>query len=92
MKETQIDRPQISPDMLRNSPSIVCDCGGFIFTEKLFFKKISAIMSPSGKEEVAPMPIIVCESCGKVPSVFDTNKVLPQQIKAVKPYQGDPPT
>ena len=77
-------RPQISPQMLRNSKNIVCECGGLIFSEKLFFKKISAIISPSGKEEVAPMPIIVCEACGKVPSAFDTQKVLPEEIKAVK--------
>ena len=30
------------------------------------------------------MPIIVCESCGKVPSAFDTNNVLPYEIRAVK--------
>lgn len=77
-------KPQISPQMLRNSKNIVCECGGLIFSEKLFFKKISAIISPSGKEEVAPMPIIVCENCGGVPSAFDTQNVLPKEIKAVK--------
>jgi hypothetical protein len=78
-------RPQITPDMLRNSKNIVCDCGGMLFSEKLFFKKISALISPSGKEEVAPMPVIVCEKCGKVPSAFDTNNVLPVEIRATKP-------
>ena len=77
-------KPQITPSMLRNSANIVCDCGGMIFTEKLFFKKISAIISPSAKEELAPMPIIVCDSCGKVPTMFDKQNVLPQEIKAVK--------
>jgi hypothetical protein len=75
-------KPQITPELLRNAPNIQCECGGLIFQEKLFFKKISAIISPSGKEEVAPMPIIVCESCGKVPSAFDTQNVLPPEIKA----------
>ena len=75
-------RAQITPDMLRSSPNIVCECGGMIFAEKLFFKKISAILSPSGKEEVAPMPIIVCEKCGKVPSAFDTQNILPKEVRA----------
>lgn len=75
-------KPQITPDMLRNSKNVVCECGGMIFSEKLFFKKISAIISPSGKEEVAPMPIIVCERCGKVPSAFDTQNILPKEIRA----------
>ena len=78
-------KPQITPDMLRSSKTITCDCGGMVFMEKLFFKKISAIISPSGNEEVAPIPIIVCENCGGVPSAFDTNNVLPAEIKAKKP-------
>jgi len=82
MNQTQMGKPQITPTMLRSSKNIECDCGGLIFSEKLFFKKISAILSPSGKEEVAPMPIIVCEKCGKVPSAFDTQNILPEEIRA----------
>lgn len=82
---TGMGKPQITPELLRQSQNIVCECGGMIFQEKLFFKKISAILSPNGREEVAPMPIIVCESCGKVPSVFDTQNVLPEEIRAKKP-------
>lgn len=75
-------KPQITPDILRNSKNIVCECGGMIFSEKLFFKKISAFLSPSGKEEVAPMPVIVCENCGLVPSAFDTQNILPKEVRA----------
>jgi len=78
-------KPQITPDMIRSSKNITCECGGMIFQEKLFFKRISAILAPSGKEEVAPMPIMVCENCGKVPSAFDTNNVLPEEVRAKKP-------
>jgi hypothetical protein len=80
--QNRVQRPQITPDMLRASQSVKCDCGGMIFSEKLFFKKISSLISPSGKEELAPMPVIVCESCGKVPSIFDSNNVLPEEIRA----------
>lgn len=79
-----VQKPQITPEMLRNSKNVMCDCGGMIFSEKLFFKKISAIISPSGKEEMAPMPVIICDACGKVPSDFDMNNILPVEIKAVK--------
>jgi hypothetical protein len=84
MNQTQMGKPQITPSMLRSSKNISCDCGGLLFAEKLFFKKISAILSPSGKEEVAPMPVIVCERCGKVPSTFDTQNILPDEIRADK--------
>lgn len=93
MEPTQgMGRPQITPDMLRSSKNIVCECGGMIFSEKLFFKKISAFISPSGKEEVAPMPIIVCENCGKVPGAFDTQNILPEELRAdgkIKAIKGD---
>jgi len=85
----RMQRPQITPDMLRNSKNVVCECGGMIFMEKLFFKKISALISPNGREELVPMPIIVCENCGKVPSAFDTNNVLPDEIRAKAPAVGD---
>ena len=82
---TGMGKPQITPELLRQSKTVQCECGGMIFQEKLFFKKISAILSPSGKEEMAPMPILVCESCGKVPSIFDSQNVLPEEIRAKKP-------
>lgn len=75
---------RITSEMIKNSKNVECECGGLIFNEKLFFKRISAIISPSGREEVVPVPIIVCESCGKVPGAFDISKVLPEAIKAKK--------
>jgi len=76
--------PQITPDLLKSSQTIACYCGGMIFSEKLFFKKISALMSPSGREEGIPIPIIVCEKCGKVPEAFDSMDILPEEIKSKK--------
>lgn len=80
----EVTAPKVTHEMLKSAPNITCECGGMIFTEKLFFKKISALISPTGKEEMAPMPILVCDKCGKVPSVFDTHGVLPDEIKAKK--------
>ena len=76
--------PQVTQAMLKDAPIITCDCGGMIFTEKLFFKKLSLIVSPTGKEEMVPMPILVCEKCGKVPTMFDTNNILPKELLATK--------
>ena len=76
--------PQLTAEMLKLSANVTCDCGGMIFLEKLFFKKISALLSQSGKEDLAPMPVLICDKCGKVPSVFDPQNILPAEIKAVK--------
>ena len=75
---------RLTPEMIRNSKTITCECGGMIFHEDIFFKVLSPLISPSGREEVVPIPVFVCNQCGKVPGVFDTQNVLPDEVKAVK--------
>ena len=76
---------QITPDMIKNASGVSCDeCGNITFKEVLTFKKISAILSPTGKEEVVPMPIVACEKCGKVSSIFDPHSVVPAELRAMK--------
>jgi hypothetical protein len=76
---------KVTPDMIRMSKSVTCECGGMLFQEKIFFKVLSALISPSGKEELVPMPVFVCEKCGKVPSIFDGQNILPGEIRASGP-------
>ncbi len=75
---------KVTPEMVKNSKSLVCECGGMLFQEKIFFKILSPLISPSGKEELVPMPVFVCELCGKVPGIFDGQNILPDEIKAKK--------
>jgi len=79
--------PQQGPsaEIIRNSPVFKCDCGSVVFTEKLTFRKISAIISPTGKEEMAPIPMVICDKCGKVPSVFDPHNLAPKEIASLIP-------
>jgi len=79
-----IQAPQLTAEMIKNAANITCECGGMVFSEKLLFKKMSALISTSGREEIAPMPIMVCDKCGKVPQVFDPQNVLPSEIKTTK--------
>ena len=72
---------KVTPDMIRSSKNISCECGGMLFSEKIFFKRLSALITQSGKEEMIPMPVFVCEKCGKVPQIFDSQNVLPDEIK-----------
>ena len=72
---------QVTPETIKNSKTLTCECGGVIFEEKLMFKVLSALLSPSGKEETVPIPVMVCNQCGLVPSVFDPQGVLPEEIK-----------
>ncbi|HPI81905.1 MAG TPA: hypothetical protein PK122_01615 [Candidatus Paceibacterota bacterium] len=79
---------KITPEIIKNSKTITCECGGVLFKEELFFKVLSPLISPSGQEQLLPMPVFVCTKCGKVPSVFDSQNVLPDEVKAKAPFIG----
>ena len=73
---------KITPEMFRGFKTIECDCGGKIFRAGFVFKKISALVSPTGREETYPVEVMVCDACGKVPTEFNENKVLPDEVLA----------
>ena len=81
MKNQQQLNLNITPESIKNSKTLKCECGGIIFEEKLIFKILSSLLSPTGKEETIPMPVMVCTKCGLVPKVFDPQNVLPEEIK-----------
>jgi len=82
MAETRIP---ITPDIIRQSKTLTCDCGGTLFHNGLIFKKISQFVSPTGKEELFPMEVIVCEKCGKIPTQFNAHNIIPEELLAHKP-------
>jgi len=43
-----------------------CDCGCEVFNSVVVLKKLSALQSPSGKEELIPIPVFCCVKCSKV--------------------------
>ncbi len=48
-------------------PTMRCiRCGGFTFNDAYVIKKVSAIVSPSGKETAAPIQIFTCANCGTI--------------------------
>lgn len=76
---------------LKTSSQIKCQCGSMIFTQKMIFRKISSLVSPSGKAEEIPIGIHVCSECGSVKddpilSVFndDTRELLVNNGKAAE--------
>jgi len=59
-KQVQID--------ISKADTITCDeCGNASFIQAFFLKKISALMSPTGKEAVVPMQVFSCGNCGSIP-------------------------
>ena len=53
---------------ISKADTITCDdCGNASFIQAFFLKKISALMSPTGKEALIPMQVFSCGNCGKIP-------------------------
>jgi uncharacterized Zn finger protein len=62
-KKVQVD--------LSKADNVVCDeCGNYLFITSYVIKKVSAIMSPSGQEVIAPVQVYSCGNCGVVPKLF----------------------
>lgn len=59
-----------SAKALLTSPNVVCKCGCKIFVPGFLLKKVSALVSPTGKEEIVDLPIYVCSKCGEIPEEF----------------------
>ena len=78
----------MSPAALLDSPNVVCECGSKLFHEAIVLKKVSALISPTGKEELYPIPVYVCEKCGKIPadltSKANASKILGENVEASK--------
>ena len=81
MPETRVP---LTPEIIKQSKTLTCDCGGMLFHGGMVFKKISQFLSPTGKEELFPMEVIICDKCGKVPTEFNTHNIIPTEVLAKK--------
>ena len=52
---------------IKDTETIVCEkCGNGLFIQSFFLKKISAIVSPTGKESIVPIQVYSCGNCGHI--------------------------
>ena len=53
---------------ISKADTIVCEeCGNASFIQTFFLKRISALVSPTGKESIVPIQVFSCGNCGTVP-------------------------
>jgi len=56
---------------LENTDSLKCDeCSSTTFRPAFLLRKVSAFLSPSGKETIIPIQVFACDSCGHVNEEF----------------------
>ena len=52
---------------IKDTETIVCEkCGNGLFIQSFFLKKISALVSPTGKESIIPVQVYSCGNCGHI--------------------------
>jgi len=56
---------------LKDTSDVVCEkCSHKLFTQLMMFKKLSAVMSPTGEESLIPVQVFACNDCGHVNNQF----------------------
>ena len=58
----QVKQPSIP---LKDTKPILCECGHDVFDGGVALRLVSAIVSPTGKEEILPVQIFYCKKCLK---------------------------
>jgi len=65
-----MQKQQVNLD-LSNAQDVTCDnCGNYTFQEVVLMKKVSALVSPTGKEAIVPIPTFSCNACGYINKQF----------------------
>ena len=66
MSNEQINAP-VELDISK-ADTITCEeCGNASFIQAFFLKKVSALVSPTGKEAIVPIQVFSCGNCGAIP-------------------------
>lgn len=64
-----MQNPNQQPQPINVNPNdtteIKCACGSLVFQECFMMRRISAILSPTGREEQFQIPVPVCIACGR---------------------------
>ena len=72
----QPKKQQVQVD-LKNAETMKCaKCGNSIFIQGYVVKKISAILSPSGQEVIAPIQVFNCGNCGTMLPLGDVDELV----------------
>jgi|GEM_PF-1313603 hypothetical protein len=66
---------------LRDAETLKCEhCGNYLFILCYVLKRLSALVSPTGKEEMIPVQVYSCGDCGKVSKLY--TGVLGDEVEA----------
>tara|TARA_B100000424_G_C22785888_1_gene422275 strand:- start:531 stop:767 length:237 start_codon:yes stop_codon:yes gene_type:complete len=61
---------QMNVDISQTTEMKCEKCGNNTFKQTMMLRKLSAIISPNGKETIIPVGVFACESCNHVNEEF----------------------
>lgn len=65
-----MNKQQLNVDISK-ADDITCDnCGNYTFQEVSLMKRLSPLISPTGKEAIVPIPTFACNACGFINKRF----------------------
>ena len=68
---------------LKHAKTSECDeCKAKTFKQSLMLKKLSGILSPNGQDQIVPIMVFACESCGHVNKEFQESET--SEIETLK--------
>jgi|TARA_R110000851_G_scaffold308635_1_gene467610 predicted RNA-binding Zn-ribbon protein involved in translation (DUF1610 family) len=70
MKPIKQPAPNTNVSMADTEPFVCEDCGNAVFIPAVFLRRLSPLMSPTGKEAMIPIQVYSCGNCGKVPTTL----------------------
>jgi len=70
MAKKELEAPNLQVDIAQ-ADDVVCEsCGNYTFSQVFLMKKVSALLSPNGREGIVPIPTFGCNACGFVNAQF----------------------
>lgn len=71
---------QVKPnlDITQTTPEVCDNCNGQAFRDALLLRKVSALLTETGKEGYLPIQVFACVKCGHVNSHFIPEEIRPK--------------
>ena len=71
-----LPKQQVQVD-LKDADTMKCQkCGNSIFIQGYVIKRISAIVSPTGEEVIAPIQVFNCGNCGEMLPLQELDELI----------------
>ena len=71
-----LPKQQVQVDLEKAETMNCQECNNKIFIQGYVIKKISALMSPTGEEVIAPVQVFNCGNCGEILPLNEINELI----------------